>query len=74
MTQTLTLNASARSLGLILAAPFVGFAKLMMLLAEAHTRLQQVERLSATSDAQLAAAGKTRESEMRRIFGLQLYL
>ena len=67
MTQTSALNASARAFAQILAAPFVGFAKLMMILAEAHARMQQAERLSDKTDAQLAAAGKTRDGELRRI-------
>ena len=73
MTQTLTLNASARSLGHILAAPFVGFARLMAVLADAHARMGQAERLSDKTDAQLAAAGKTRDGELRRILGVQAY-
>ena len=73
MTQTVTLNASARALGQILAAPFVGLARLMAVLAEAHARMAQAERLSEKTDAQLAAAGKTRDGELRRILGVQAY-
>ena len=69
MTQTFALNASARTLAQILATPFVGFAKLMMILAEAHARMGQAERLSNKTDAQLTAAGKTRDGELRRILG-----
>ncbi len=73
MTQTSALTASARSLGQILAAPFVGFANLMTLLADAHARMGQAERLSEKTDAQLAAAGKTRDGELRRILGVASY-
>ena len=67
MTQTSALTASAHALGQILAAPFLGFARLMTVLAEAHARMAQAERLSDKTDAQLAAAGKTRDGELRRI-------
>ncbi len=73
MTQRTALTASAHSLGHILAAPFVGFARLMAVLAEAHARVGQMERLTAKTDAQLAAVGKTRDGEMRRIFGVPSY-
>ncbi len=73
MTQTLTLTASAHALGQILAAPFVGFANLMTLLADAHARMGQAERLSDKTDAQLAALGKTRDGELRRILGVASY-
>lgn len=71
MTQTSALNAAARALGQILAAPFVGAARLIAALAEAHARMAQAERLSEKTDAQLAAAGKTRDGELRRILGVQ---
>ena len=73
MTQTSALTASTRSLGQILAAPFVGLARFMALLADAHARMGQAERLSEKSDAQLAAVGKTRDGELRRILGVQAY-
>ena len=73
MTQTTALTAPARALGHILAAPFVGFARLMTVLAEAHARMAQAERLSDKTDAQLAAAGKTRDGELRRILGVASY-
>ncbi|GLS85773.1 hypothetical protein GCM10010873_07470 [Cypionkella aquatica] len=74
MTQTATLTTSPRSLRLILAAPFAGFAKSLAKLVAANPRLQQAERLSATTDAQLATIGKTRASEIYRIFGPQMYI
>ena len=73
MTQTSALTASAHALGQILAAPFLGFARLMTVLAEAHARMAQAERLSDKTDAQLAAAGKTRDGELRRILGVASY-
>lgn len=73
MTQTSALTATARALGQILAAPFVGFANLMTMLADAHARMGQAERLSEKTDAQLAAVGKTRNGELRRILGVPAY-
>ena len=69
MTQT----SFTRALGQILAAPFVGLARLIAAVADAHARLQQMERLTAKTNAQLAAAGKTRDGELRRIMGVQAY-
>ncbi|MDB5659783.1 MAG: hypothetical protein JWS10_2398 [Cypionkella sp.] len=74
MAQTSTLTASARSLGQMLAAPFVGFAKIIEVLSEARPRMRQIELLSEKTDAQLAAVGKTRDGELRRIFGAQFYI
>ena len=73
MTQTSALTAPARALGQILAAPFVGIARFIAVLADAHARMGQAERLSEKSDAQLAAAGKTRDGELRRILGVAAY-
>ena len=73
MTQTSALTAPARALGQILAAPFLGIARLMTVLAEAHARMAQAERLSDKTDAQLAAVGKTRDGELRRILGVASY-
>ena len=59
MTQTAFFTAPARSLGHILAAPFKAVANGLIALAEAGPRMQEINRLNALSDAQLAAQGKT---------------
>ena len=74
MTQTAFFAAPARSLGHILAAPFKAVANGLIALAEAGPRMQEINRLNAQSDAQLAAQGKTRDGEVRRIFGAHFYI
>lgn len=69
MTQT----SSALTLGQILAAPLKGFANFVAVLADAHARMGQAERLGDKTDAQLAAVGKTRDGELRRILGVASY-
>jgi hypothetical protein len=73
MTQTATLTAPVRSLGQVLAAPFVWFGIVMVNLAEASPRMKAINQLNAISDEDLAARGKTREEEVRRIFGASFY-
>ncbi|WP_156215160.1 hypothetical protein [Pseudorhodobacter antarcticus] len=46
----------------------------LIAVAEAHPKMQEVSRLNAQTDAQLAARGTTRENEVRRIFAGQFYL
>ena len=60
-------NLSQSVLGLA-AAPFLGFGRLLISLAESSRRGQEVGRLNRLSDADLAARGLTREGEIRRIF------
>ncbi len=74
MAQTEHFIAPPRSLGQTLAAPFKAVGHFLIVLAESGPRMKQIERLNATSDEQLAALGKTREGEIRRIFGARLYI
>lgn len=53
-----------------LAAVARGFVAFM----EAGPRMDQVRRLNATSDTELAARGTSREREVHRIFGDRMYL
>lgn len=74
MTQAAPFTAPARTLGQMLAAPFVAIGHFLVALAEAGPRMKQIEKLNAMSDADLAALGKTRDGEVRRIFGARLYI
>jgi hypothetical protein len=74
MTQTTTFTAPGRTLGQLVAAPFVAIGNFLIALAEAGPRMKQIEKLNALSDADLAALGKTRDGEVRRIFGARLYI
>ena len=56
------------SLSSLAARPFVAFWNLMILIAEAHPRMEAVNALNAQTDEQLAARGTTRSDEVRRIF------
>jgi hypothetical protein len=74
MAQTAVVAAPVRSLAHILAAPFQTIGRFLIALAEAGPRAQEIERLNAATDEELAARGKTREGEIRRIFGARLYI
>ncbi|WP_265500351.1 hypothetical protein [Paracoccus beibuensis] len=52
-----------------LLAPFRAVGRFMVALAEASPQMRALNRLSALSDADLAAHGLTREGEVRRILG-----
>lgn len=57
-----------------LIAPFAAIGRFMVFLAEMNPKLRQLNRLGQTSDEALAARGVTRESEMRRIMGVEASL
>lgn len=57
----------------LLARPFVAIWNGMIALAEASETAHRVERLSALSDAELAARGTDRQTEIRRIFAGRMY-
>ena len=61
------------SLG-FLAAPFVALGRFMVMIAEANSKVRELERLNQRSDAQLAARGLTRDGEIRRILGVSAIL
>ena len=61
------------SLG-FLAALFVALGRFLVLIAEANSKVRELERLNGRSDAQLAARGLTRDGEIRRIMGVSAAL
>lgn len=63
-----------RGLRQALAAPFKAVWHGLILLAEAGPCMDQVRKLNAMSDADLAARGLTREGEVRRIFVDRYYV
>lgn len=74
MAQTARLTAPQRTLGQILAAPFLAIGNALILMAESGSQMQAIKKLNLTSDADLLASGKTREGEIRRIFGASFYI
>ena len=69
-----TTTISAPTLRSVLARPFIAFFNVMMLIAEHGPRMDEVRKLNATSDEDLAARGLTRAGEVQRIFGHRMYL
>lgn len=59
---------TSQNLGSLLSAPFRAVGRGLVALAEAGPRMEQVRRLSALSDEELAARGTDRAAEVRRIF------
>jgi hypothetical protein len=53
----------------IFKAPFVAYFNYMIRIGESGPRMVELRKLTATSDAALAARGLTRADEVRRIFG-----
>lgn len=75
MAQTATFTGTpGRSAWETVKRPFAAYLDLMVRIAEAGPRMQAVRKLSAQTDADLAARGKTREGEVRRLFGSFFYL
>lgn len=70
----ITTNKPALSLGNLAARPFTGFWNFLIVLAEAHPKMEAVNRLSEQTDEQLAARGTDRSAEVRRIFAGQFHL
>jgi uncharacterized protein YjiS (DUF1127 family) len=64
----ITTAKSEFSLAATLARPFRGVWNFLVLVAEAHPRMEAVNKLNALSDADLEARGTTRSDEVRRIF------
>lgn len=60
------------SLGSLLTAPFRAVGRGLIALAEAGPRMEQVRKLNALSDEELAARGTDRAAEVRRIFNSYL--
>ncbi|MBL4917101.1 DUF1127 domain-containing protein [Szabonella alba] len=57
-----------------LARPFLAIWNVLLMIAEHGPRMDEVRKLNATSDEELAARGLTRASEVQRIFGHRMYL
>ena len=70
----LTATKPASSLPSLIARPFVGLWNFMIFIAEAHPKMNAVNKLSEMTDEQLAARGTNRTDEVRRIFAGQFYL
>ncbi|MFN3822826.1 MAG: hypothetical protein ACK4RN_02495 [Pseudorhodobacter sp.] len=71
---TNTTTISAPGIRALLARPFIAFWNVMMLIAEHGPRMDEVRKLNALSDEDLAARGLTRVGEIQRIFGHRMYL
>lgn len=74
MAHSATNFSSDRSLTDILAAPFKAVGRTLISIAESGPRMEQVRRLNAISDEELAERGLTRADVVRRIFGGSIYL
>lgn len=74
MAQTAVFNAAPRSLANMALAPFRAVGNFLVTLADASPRMQQITKLNALTDADLAAKGLTRDGEIRRIFGAHFYI
>jgi hypothetical protein len=70
----ITTAKPALSLGAFVARPFTAIWSFLILLAEAHPKMNAVDRLSKETDEELAARGTDRGAEVRRIFAGQLHL
>lgn len=64
-----TLISNREMLIALIARPFVAFFERLIAIAEAGPQMQQLNRLSETSDATLEARGRTRQGEIARIMG-----
>lgn len=58
----------------IVTRPFVAVWNFLIMLAEAHPRMEAINKLNSQTDDQLAERGTSREAEVRRIFSGQFYL
>lgn len=70
----LTAAKPASSLPGLIARPFVAFWNFLIVVAEAHPKMNAVNKLSEMTDEQLAERGTNRSDEVRRIFAGQFYL
>lgn len=70
----ITTAKPALSLGSLAARPFMAFWNFLIMLAEAHPKMEAVNRLNQESDADLEARGTDRSAEVRRIFAGQFHL
>lgn len=66
-----TQNTSLRNL---LTAPLRVLWNSLVMMAETGPRMEEIRKLNATSDEDLAAQGLTRAGEVQRIFSPYMYL
>ncbi|MBI1415819.1 MAG: hypothetical protein GC146_01220 [Limimaricola sp.] len=75
MAQTVTaFHGNGFSLRALAARVAAGVSRAVVRMTEAGPHAAEIKRLNALSDAQLAAMGKTRAGEVRRIFGAHYYI
>ncbi|MBO9395769.1 MULTISPECIES: DUF1127 domain-containing protein [unclassified Shimia] len=74
MALTDTTSAAPLTLGKVLAAPFRAIGNGFVSLIENNSRIQQVDRLNALTDAQLAARGLKREDIVQHVFRDYMHL
>lgn len=65
---------TTRSFAHILIAPFATIGRGLIAIAEAGPRMQQVRRLNAMTDQDLADLGTDRAEMVRKIFGGSIHL
>lgn len=70
----ITTAKPAHSLSSLIARPFVAFWNFLILLAEAHPKMNAVNKLNTLTDEQLEERGTTRSDEVRRIFAGHFYV
>jgi hypothetical protein len=70
----ITTSKPALSLGAFVTRPFVASWNFLVALAEAHPKMEAVNKLSRISDETLAARGTDRSAEVRRIFAGHFFL
>lgn len=63
------IDSHHRSLGQVVAAPFVAVFNWLVALAEASPKYREMEHLSRMSDEQLAARGIRREDIVQKVLG-----
>ncbi len=74
MAYSATNFTASRSLSSILVAPFLAVGRGLVAMAEAGPRMEQIRKLNAISDEDLAAQGLNRADVVRKIFGNSFYL
>lgn len=75
MAQTVTaLHGHEFSIRAVAARMAAGLGRAILRTTEAGPNAAEIAQLNALSDAQLAAKGKTRADEVRRIFAAHYYI
>lgn len=74
MALTATHTSAQFSLRKILAAPFVAIGTFFVAIMESNSRVQEVDRLNAMSDEQLAELGLRRDTIVRHVFADYMHI